>query len=76
MSETNQQTESAPSLSIQDLIQVVKIIQVTSQRGAIQANEMSSVGALYDRLLSFLEANGAVERAPAAQNPSEEKQDA
>jgi hypothetical protein len=74
MSDTVQQTETqAPSLSIQDLIQVVKIIQVTSQRGAIQANEMSQVGALYDRLFAFLEANGAVERAPT---PPEEKQDA
>ena len=74
MSDTVQQTETqAPSLSIQDLIQVVKIIQVTSQRGAIQANEMSQVGALYDRLLAFLEDNGAVERAPP---PPEEKQDA
>jgi len=74
MSDTVQQTETqAPSLSIQDLIQVVKIIQVTSQRGAIQANEMSQVGALYDRLFAFLEANGAVERTPT---PPEEKQDA
>jgi hypothetical protein len=75
MSEPVQETQ-APSLSIQDLIQVVKIIQVTGQRGAIQANEMSQVGALYDRLLAFLEANGAVERTPAAAPPSEENPNA
>jgi hypothetical protein len=63
MSDQIPQSE-APNLGIQDLVQVVKIIQVCSQRGAIQANEMSQVGALYDRLLSFLEANGAVEKTP------------
>lgn len=55
----------APSLSLQDLIQVVKLIQVTAQRGAIQAGEMAIVGALHDRLVTFLEANGAVQRDPA-----------
>jgi len=61
------QTESAPapSLSLQDLIQVVRLIQLTAQRGAIQATEMATVGALHDRLVTFLEANGAVQRNPA-----------
>jgi hypothetical protein len=55
----------APSLSLQDLIQVVRLIQLTAQRGAIQATEMATVGALHDRLVTFLEANGAVQRNPA-----------
>jgi hypothetical protein len=66
MSEEIQQTE-APSLSIQDLIQVVKLIQIANQRGAVHVNEMSSVGALYDRIIAFLDANGAIDRTPPAQ---------
>lgn len=66
MSEEIPQTES-PSLSIQDLIQVVKLIQLANQRGAIHVNEMSSVGALYDRMIAFLDANGAIDRTPPAQ---------
>ena len=66
MSEEIQQTE-APSLSIQDLIQVVKLIQLSNQRGAIHVNEMSSVGSLYDRIIAFLDANGAIEKNPPAQ---------
>lgn len=66
MSEEIPQTE-APSLSIQDLIQVVKLIQLANQRGAIHVNEMSSVGALYDRMIAFLDANGAIDRTPPAQ---------
>jgi hypothetical protein len=66
MSEEIQQTE-APGLSIQDLIQVVKLIQIANQRGAVHVNEMSSVGALYDRMIAFLDANGAIDRTPPAQ---------
>ena len=63
--QTAQEAAPAPSLSLQDLIQVVRLIQVTAQRGAIQAGEMAAVGAMHDRLVAFLEANGAVQRAPA-----------
>jgi hypothetical protein len=61
------QTEApaAPSLSIQDLVTVCKVMQLVTQRGAIQASEMSQIGPVYDRIVAFLEANGAVQRAPA-----------
>jgi hypothetical protein len=66
MSEENTQPEIAqpepPGLSIGDLVQVVKIITVAQQRGAIHINEMSSVGSLYDKLIAFLDANGAIEK--------------
>lgn len=59
---------AAPSLSMQDLIQTVQIIAAVVQRGAIQAGEMSQVGGVYDRLLAFLEANGAVQKKTAEAN--------
>jgi hypothetical protein len=46
-------------------------MQIASQRGAIQASEMSQVGPVYDRIVAFLEANGAVQRPapPAEETP-------
>lgn len=69
---TQPETPAAPSLSIQDLVGVVKIIQVVAQRGAIQAQEMGQVGPLYDRLIAFLDANGALQR-PAAEPAAPEE---
>lgn len=70
--ETPQTETSAPSLSIQDLVAVCKIMQIASQRGAIQVSEMSQVGPVYDRIVAFLEANGAVQRPAAPEAPAEE----
>lgn len=51
-----QQTE-APTLNINDLLSVVKIIDACSERGAFRGNEMASVGSVRDRLAAFAEAN-------------------
>jgi hypothetical protein len=66
------ETPAAPSLSIQDLVAVCKIMQIASQRGAIQVSEMSQVGPVYDRIVAFLEANGAVQRPAPPEVPAEE----
>jgi hypothetical protein len=42
------QTVEQPSLSLQDLITVINIIQLMNKRGAIQASEMSMVGGVYE----------------------------
>lgn len=61
-----------PSLSLQDLILVAQIIQLTTQRGAFKAEELQNVGTLYNKLVSFLEASGAVSRtAPEGQQENE-----
>jgi len=65
---------------------MANIIEVVSTRGAIKANEMAACGALYNNLMNFLVANGAVENTqpetPQAQNdgdmgelPGEESDD-
>ena len=59
--EANQQP--APSLTLQDLVLVAQIIQLTSQRGAFKAEELESVGGLYNKLIAFLQSTGAL--APA-----------
>ena len=70
-----QPTESiqAPSLTLQDLVLVAQIIQLTSQRGAYKAEELQNVGALYNKLIAFLDSVGAISRpeetaAPENQN--------
>lgn len=41
-------------IGLNDLRAVLNLIQVVSTRGAIKANEMSTVGDLHDRLAAFL----------------------
>jgi len=64
-----QQTEqpTAPNLTIQDLITVAQIIQVSSQRGAFRAEELQNVGGLYNKLIAFLESVGAITKPENAQ---------
>ena len=52
-------------LNVQDIINVVKIIDVVSGRGAVKGDELSSVGSVRDRLVAFVNAN-------APQQPAEE----
>ena len=64
---TETQQPAAPSLTLQDLILVAQIIQLTSQRGAYRAEELANVGTLYNKLIAFLESVGAItkpENAP------------
>tara|TARA_E500000178_G_scaffold308032_1_gene321397 strand:+ start:1904 stop:2185 length:282 start_codon:yes stop_codon:yes gene_type:complete len=55
-----QPTTSAPQqpagtdLSIADLKNLATIIDVASTRGAFRANEMATVGAMYNKLQAFL----------------------
>jgi hypothetical protein len=58
---------AAPSLTLQDLILVAQIIQLTSQRGAFRAEEMANVGGLYNKLIAFLQSTGALTPAEGSQ---------
>ena len=62
---------AAPSLTLQDLVLVAQIIQLTSQRGAFKAEELADVGNLYNKLVVFLQSTGAIAPAPAP-TPTEE----
>jgi len=46
---------ATPDLTVQDLQALKMIIDVASQRGTFRANEMTSVGNVYNRLTSFLD---------------------
>lgn len=63
--------EQAPNLTLQDLILVAQIIQMTSTRGGFRAEELSTVGDLYTKLVAFLEASGAAVRETPAEPTAE-----
>ena len=58
MSEDTTQEQAAPvGINITDLAFLVQVVEVCSQRGAFRAEEMSSIGAIYDKVRSFIAAN-------------------
>lgn len=60
------QTPEQPSLALSDLVLLLNLIRVTSERGAIKADELTAVGAVYDKLFKFLEASGAINKEASA----------
>jgi hypothetical protein len=61
---------SAPvDLNINDLAAIRNLIEVVTQRGAFKANELSSVGTLFDKLSAFLNAAQAAQ----AQQPNQDQ---
>jgi hypothetical protein len=58
---------AAPELNINDLIAMRNVIDVVTKRGAFQANELSSVGQLFDKLNAFLDAAQKAQPAAPAQ---------
>lgn len=59
-------TTAAPGLELADLHLMLKLLQVVAKRGAIQVDEMATVGNLYSRLDAFVKAH-----TPAAPNTEE-----
>jgi hypothetical protein len=52
-----------PGFNLQDLIFVLQIIEACTQRGSFRAEELTTVGSVYDRLKGFLASNGAFDNA-------------
>ena len=69
------QMVTAPQLGVADLKLAANIIEVVSNRGAIKAGEMQQVGELYNKLMEFLVANGAVEVTAPAEEAEGESDD-
>jgi len=68
--ETVETTEAqATGLSIQDVLVLRQCVEVAAQRGAYKAEEMTTIGATYDRLTKWLEAH-----MPAPDNESESEE--
>jgi len=52
--EAQQDGQQPQSLGLQELATLAQIVDLASQRGAFRGNELSQVGALYDKLNNFL----------------------
>lgn len=48
--------EEVPNISINDLVLMTRIIDAASQRGAIRGEEMTTVGALRDKIYTVVKA--------------------
>lgn len=67
--------DQQPNLTIQDLGSIKDIIDVSCSRGAFRAQEMSTVGAMYDKLDSFLQSVIAQAQAQAEAKQQGESND-
>ena len=65
MPEETTQPQAQPQLQLNDLVLIAQILQIVGQRGAIRVDEFTQVGAVYDRVMQFLQASGAL--VPAEQ---------
>lgn len=54
MEAEQQSVNNQPELTISDLQNIKSIIETTVRRGAFQAQELSAVGAVFDKLNNFL----------------------
>jgi hypothetical protein len=70
--EENSQPIEQPNLALSDLVLLLNLIRITSERGAIKADELSAVGTVYDRLLKFLEASGAINKTAPSETAAEQ----
>ena len=52
--ETNQIDQEQPNLSIGDIVVLKQVVEIATSRGALKAEELSAVGAVYDRVGKWL----------------------
>jgi hypothetical protein len=56
---TTEETPSTPQptgVTINDIATLLQIVEICAQRGAFRADELSSVGSIYDKVKSFISA--------------------
>lgn len=58
-----------PSISAEDLQNLLQIIDLATQRGAFKATELSQIGSVFDRVVVFLKAISDQQQKQAAQTP-------
>lgn len=62
------------SLQIDDLLKILEILNIVSQRGAIRPEEFSVVGGVYERIYQFLDASGVFKKTDQADNSEKSTQ--
>lgn len=60
---------NTPTITLADVASMISIIEASSTRGAFRANELTTVGELYNRLQAFLDhARAQVEKSQGEAN--------
>lgn len=54
--QVNNEAPALPELSVNDLQNLRAVVETAARRGAFQAQEMSAVGSVFDKLNNFLNA--------------------
>jgi len=62
----DEEAKPAASINLTDLENVLVFIDLATQRGALRANELAGVGALYEKIANFVKENKAA--TPVAQD--------
>ena len=57
MTDTENKTTEAPSVGLADIGFLLQVVEICSKRGAFNADEMTQVGTVYDKVKAFLAAN-------------------
>lgn len=65
------ETETGPSITVTDIANALRIIDAAAERGAYRGAELSQVGAVRDRLASFIAAVTPVAETAAEAEPDE-----
>ena len=71
MSDDTTQNEETPGISVGDLAVVLQLINVVTERGAFKAAELSSVGAIHDRVKAFVDFHTPKEEKTSEENTEE-----
>jgi hypothetical protein len=54
VSEQVAETKEQPTLTLADLVSMLQVVDVATNRGAFKAQELSTVGGLYDRVSAYV----------------------
>lgn len=68
-------TNKPAELNVNDLVSIQQLIDVACRRGAFQANEMKTVGELYDKLVVFTEGVVASQQTAETESPTVDQDD-
>jgi hypothetical protein len=63
---------SAAQLNLTDLVAILQILQLATDRGTFKEEELPTIGILYKRIFTFVEASGASMQSVAPSDTSTE----
>ncbi len=67
--------QSNTSITVQDLLAVLELINVAAARNAFRVEEFLTVGTIYQKIAAVVEQSGAVNNTSASQPAEEKKND-